>query len=233
MPPYRAPLNPNRRRPSLAFCCCLLKHPKRIPPRVRMVTGPAVRRFQRMPIRLTVVALALVALVAAGCGAEDPQSNAPSPAEIKAAFKGSPPKLQTLHGQANQLLGGGKSAFQARMMNLRGYPVVVNSWGSWCAPCRGEFPVFQQVALKEGKRVAFLGLDAQDNDGNATKFLKRYPVTYPSYKDPDVKASNSIRAGGFFPTTIFFDKTGKLVYSHPGPYKNEQDLIADIRRYAE
>src|SRR4051795_3180926 len=232
MSPYREALHLDRRRRELVTRCCLLKHPKRIPPRVRMVTGPAVRRFQRMPIRLTVVALALVALVAAGCGAKDPQSNAPSPAEIKAAFKGSPPKLQTLHGQANQLLGGGKDAFKARMQALRGYPVVVNSWGSWCAPCRGEFPVFQKVSTQLGRRVAFLGLDGRDNDGEAQKFMKKFPLTYPSYKDPDVKSALSIHAGGFYPTTTFFNAKGKLVYTHPGPYNSAKDLIADIRRYA-
>src|SRR3954451_23790183 len=233
MSPYRDALHLDRRRREVVTRCCLLKHPERIPPMVRVVTGAAVRRFQRMSIRLTVIALALVALVAAGCGAKDPESKAPTPAEIKTAFAGSPPKLQMLHSQANQLLGGGKDAFQARMQELRGHSVVVNSWGSWCAPCRGEFPVFQQVAMKEGKRVAFLGLDAQDNDGNARGFLKKYPVTYPSYKDPDVKLSNSIRAGGFFPTTTFCNKQGKLVYAHPGPYDSEKYLTADIRRYAE
>ena len=171
--------------------------------------------------------------VAAGCGAKEPASNAPSQASIDQAFKGSPPQLQALHKQGSQLLDGGKDAFQKRMAALKGIPVVVNSWGSWCAPCRGEFPVFQQTAVKLGKQVAFLGLDAQDNDGNARKFLKEFPVTYPSYKDPDVKVSNSVHAGSFFPTTIFFDKTGKLVYSHPGPYRNEKELITDIKRYAQ
>jgi thioredoxin-related protein len=56
-------------------------------------------------------------------------------------------------------------------------------------------------------------------------------VTYPSYKDPDVRIASSIQAGVAFPTTVFFDRAGKLVYAHPGPYKNEADLIADIRRY--
>src|SRR3954451_5393687 len=230
MSPLRDALHLERQRASFCNSLMTIKAPVDDGDCVRMVTAATVRRFHRMR---TLALGILCAALLAGCASKDPGSNAPSAAQVKQAFAGSPPKLTALHNQAGQLLGGGKSAFQARMMNLRGYPVVVNSWGSWCAPCRGEFPVFQQVALKEGKRVAFLGLDAQDNDGNATKFLKNYPLTYPSYKDPDVKLSNSIRAGGFFPTTIFFDKQGKLVYAHPGPYDSEKDLIADIRRYAE
>jgi cytochrome c biogenesis protein CcmG, thiol:disulfide interchange protein DsbE len=196
---------------------------------VWMVTERPVRPFARMRIALT--ALAVVLLVA-GCGKGDPDSAAPSRTEIKKAFNGSPPELTALHNQGSRLLGGGKTAFQERMDELRGYPVVINSWGSWCAPCRGEFPVFQRVAVQFGKRVAFLGLDAQDNDGNARKFLERFPVTYPSYRDKDVKISNSVRAGSFFPTTIFFDRNGKLVYAHPGPYDKDADLIADIKRYS-
>ena len=182
-------------------------------------------------MRIAVIAL-VVALLAAGCGESEPKSQAPSQAEVKQALNGAPPKLQALHNQANQLIGGETGEFQDRMTELRGYPVVVNKWASWCAPCRGEFPAFQRAALRYGKRVAFLGLDGQDNDGNARKFLKSFPVTYPSYRDPDLKIAPKIQAGVAFPTTVFFDEHGKLIYAHPGPYKTADDLIADIKRYA-
>jgi cytochrome c biogenesis protein CcmG, thiol:disulfide interchange protein DsbE len=182
-------------------------------------------------MRLAVSAL-VAALLLAGCGGSEPKSAAPSPAAVKHALAGAPPKLSTLHNQANQLIGGKKSDFDQQMADLHGYPVVVNKWASWCAPCRGEFPAFQKAGLKLGKRVAFLGLDGQDNDGNARKFLKSFPVSYPSYRDPDLKISTKIQAGIAFPTTIFFDRSGKLVYAHPGPYTNASQLEADVRRYA-
>jgi hypothetical protein len=59
---------------------------------------------------------------------------------------------------------------------------------------RGEFPVFQQVAVKLGKSVAFLVADAQDYAGDPSNFLSRYPVTDPSYKDPDLAISTTIQA---------------------------------------
>jgi len=62
-----------------------------------------------------------------------------------------------------------------------------------------------------GGDAVLLGLDGQDNDGNARKFLSRFPVTYPSYKDPDLKISTSIQAGIAFPTTIFIDRKGKII----------------------
>ncbi len=189
-----------------------------------------MRRFRQM--RIAATALVCAALLA-GCGQSEPKSAAVPRAQVTKALAGSPPQLAALHKQASQLIGGSKSDFEGALAKLRGYPVVVNKWASWCAPCRGEFPVFQKASLEVGKQVAFLGLDGQDNDGNARTFLKQFPVTYPSYRDPDLKISDSIQAGIAFPTTIFFNRNGKLVYAHPGPYSNAADLITDIRRYAE
>lgn len=183
-------------------------------------------------MRLAATALVLVAVLA-GCGDSDPKSEAPASAEIAKAFAGSPPKLAALHRQANQLLGGTRAEFQQRLEELRGYPVVVNKWASWCPPCRAEFPAFQKASVQLGKRVAFLGLDGNDADDDARKFLKRFPVTYPHYRDPDEKIAPTIQAGAAYPTTVFFDRRGKLVYAHPGPYDKASELIADIRRYTK
>ena len=109
---------------------------------------------------------------------------------------------------------------------------MVNVWASWCDPCRAEFPVFQRASTKLGKRVAFIGLDSQDNDEEAASFLKRFPIAYPSYTDGDNKVAQVF--GGVFglPTTVFYDAKGRKQYVHAGPYKDEAKLRADIARYA-
>jgi thiol-disulfide isomerase/thioredoxin len=175
--------------------------------------------------------LAVLVLVS-GCGEAEPKSAAATPAETAKALRGAPPKLAALHRQANELLGGTRAEFDARLDELKGYPIVVNKWASWCPPCRAEFPYFQQASLRFGKRVAFLGLDGNDADDDARAFLKRFPVSFPHYRDPDEKIAPTIQAGLAYPTTIFFDKTGELVYAHPGPYNSTAELVADIRRYA-
>jgi len=173
--------------------------------------------------------LALCALALGACGSDSPKS-AGKP--DTAALKGSPVPLAALHSQANQLLDGGAGAFRQRLAKLRGYPVVVNKWASWCGPCRAEFPYFQRQSTRLGKRVAFLGVNSNDNDGDAKGFLRQFPVTYPSYSDGNLAIAAVFNGVQAFPTTAFYDKAGKLAYVHQGGYQSEQKLAADIKRYA-
>jgi cytochrome c biogenesis protein CcmG, thiol:disulfide interchange protein DsbE len=177
-----------------------------------------------------VLPLLAVALVA-GCGSSGPESAAPSAATVKKQLAGAPAPLARLHSQANELLDGGKAAFEARLEALRGYPIVVNKWGSWCGPCRAEFPAFQAQSLKRGKRVAFLGVNVQDSESSAKKFLAQYPVSYPSYVDGDLSISAALGAVQASPTTAFYDARGKLRYVHAGAYATGAKLAQDIDRY--
>jgi cytochrome c biogenesis protein CcmG/thiol:disulfide interchange protein DsbE len=180
----------------------------------------------RLPVLLLTLALA-------GCGSgAAPPSAAPRPAQTRAALAGSPPALRALHAQSSRLLAGGPAAFRARLRTLRGHPVVVNKWASWCGPCRAEFPVFQRASTQLGRRVAFLGVDSNDNDGDARDFLRRYPVSYPSYADPDQKVAEVFGATLAFPTTAFYRASGKLAYVHQGPYLTAAKLREDVARYA-
>ncbi|GAC1441735.1 MAG: hypothetical protein NVSMB51_21960 [Solirubrobacteraceae bacterium] len=183
-----------------------------------------------LPMRRAVAASLLLVAAGTGCGSEA-RNAAPSAQRIAAAFAGSPPALARLHGQAGQLLPASPASFKALLASLRGHPVVVNKWGSWCAPCRAEFPTFQQVSVTRGRSVAFLGLDGGDNRGEAQAFLKRFPVSYPSYSDPDAHIAFAVNASSYYPTTLFFDTAGRLAYLHAGPYVTPAALLSDIRRY--
>lgn len=181
-------------------------------------------------MRLVTTAVLCAALLA-GCGNE-PQSAAPPRRDATAALRGSPAPLAALHAQANRLLEGGRDAFEARLAKLEGRPVVVNKWASWCGPCRAEFPYFQRLAVQRGKEVAFLGVNANDNDDDARRFLDRFPVTYPSYKDPNLEVSAVFKGVPAFPTTAFYDSKGELAYVKQGGYPTERKLAEDIARYA-
>jgi cytochrome c biogenesis protein CcmG, thiol:disulfide interchange protein DsbE len=151
--------------------------------------------------------------------------------ELREKLDGAPPALAALHQQANDLLPGGRDAFDARLRALRGHPVVVNVWGSWCAPCRVELPIIQRASLDWGKRVAFLGVDSSDNRHDAAKLLDDIPVTYPSYEDPNGKIFTRYGLRGA-PSTVYYDAAGKQTYLHQGQYLDRAQLDADIKRYA-
>lgn len=173
---------------------------------------------------LTVATLALAACGQshAGVGHAGPAASPPQLAGAEAA----------LRVQADQLLDGGTNAFAARLTGLRGTPVVVNQWASWCGPCRYEFPFFQHLAGRYQGRVAFLGVDSKDARGDAAAFLKQFPVPYPHYYDEDASIARTFGGGRAWPTTAFFAATGKLVFTHVGGYATEASLDADIARYA-
>jgi cytochrome c biogenesis protein CcmG, thiol:disulfide interchange protein DsbE len=182
---------------------------------------------------VVVVAFLVIGLVQANNGGSDkPKSAAPAAAKVRQELAGAPAPLAALHAQGSRLLPGGRDAFKARLAALKGHPVVVNKWASWCGPCRAEFPDFQKASVKYGKRVAFVGVDGNDNHGDATAFLEKYPVPYPSYEDPDGRIAQVLNATVAFPTTVFYDRDGKVSYIHQGQYLTGDKLEQDIKRYA-
>lgn len=153
-------------------------------------------------------------------------------AQISASLAGSPPALATLHAQSDDLLPGGLAALRARLSALRGYPLVINKWASWCVPCQSERGVFQHASATLGRSVAFLGIDSADTSpADARAFLRAVPVGYPSYYDSSGHLGESVTDSSFTPVTVFYDRDGRE-YIHQGPYPSVAKLQRDIRRYA-
>jgi cytochrome c biogenesis protein CcmG, thiol:disulfide interchange protein DsbE len=181
-------------------------------------------------VRLLVLAFLAILLAIGGCGSSQDGNGGDHPAYAR-ALAGAPAALAALYDQGNRLLPGGVDAYERRLAALRGYPVVVNVWASWCGPCRFEFPHFQRAVADYGKRVAFFGIDSQDSDDAAATFLREEPVPYPSYTDPDEEVLESLGGTGL-PDTAFYNSRGELVYLKQGQYSDEADLRADVERYA-
>ena len=191
-----------------------------------------MRRTLLLLAAAALAAVIVIGLTQAGGGSE-PAAKGFDLAKAKEQLAGAPQPLAALHDQSNQLLEGGTGAFEDRLAALRGHPVVINKWASWCGPCRAELPILQQISTAQGKRIAFVGVNARDKRGSAERFAARYPVPYPSYEDPDEKIARAIKAPANFPVTLFVDADGKTVFTHQGGYRSAGDLNADIAKYLQ
>jgi thiol-disulfide isomerase/thioredoxin len=197
---------------------------------------PSNRRSRRTLTALGgVVLLALLAVGLVQLSRSPQAPAAPSGltvAQMRARLAGSPPPLAALHAQANELLPGDAQALHARLAALRGAPVVINKWASWCEPCRAESGIFQRVAVSLGREVAFVGLDSGDTSrADARRFLRGFPQSYPSYYDQSGRLGVAITDSSFTPVTVFYDRAGGR-YIRQGPYSSVAKLEADVRRYA-
>ena len=166
-----------------------------------------------------------------GCGSDD-GGRATPPSLTAPVEEARSPALKKIRAQANRILDADPEAFEARLAELKGHPVVVNQWASWCGPCRYEFPFLRNQANKYGHRVAFLGVNSKDSRDEAAEFLREIPVPFPHFYDKDGEIARVFRGGRAWPTTAYYDASGKLVYTHAGSYASEAKLEEHVRRYA-
>lgn len=113
------------------------------------------------------------------------------------------------------------------LSELRGTPVVINFWASWCDPCRTEAPVLE-AGWREAKRqgVLFAGVDMQDVRADAREFLRTFDVSYLNLRDRGKTTSQRYGATGI-PETYFVSKSGDVVGHVLGAITAEQ-LTAGI-----
>jgi cytochrome c biogenesis protein CcmG/thiol:disulfide interchange protein DsbE len=102
---------------------------------------------------------------------------------------------------------------------LRGRPVVLNFWASWCAPCEDEAPLLRQVAAAEvPKGVAFVGINAKDTTDGALAFIARYRPGYPQVSGGSIADRYGVSQ---FPETFVVDRQGRTVAWFPGEIEPE------------
>jgi cytochrome c biogenesis protein CcmG, thiol:disulfide interchange protein DsbE len=187
--------------------------------------------MRRVLYLVAAVALVVVVIVGLGQAGGDEGGEAAQTFDLEAAkqqLQGAPAPLAALHEQSNAILDDG---FDEQLADLKGHPIVINKWASWCRPCRSEFPIFQQVATERGKELAFLGVNAADKRPAAEKFLRERPLPYPSYEDPDEEIARDLKVAKFFPMTVFVDEQGKTAFIKAGEYTSKAELEADIDKY--
>lgn len=110
-----------------------------------------------------------------------------------------------------------------KLSDLRGKPVMINFWATWCGPCQVEMPLFVDAYNKNKDQLVVLGVDVQEPAEPVRQFMQRFGMTFPVPLDLDGQVSTLYRVRAL-PTTYFIDAEGRIVRAHRGAILNRPQL---------
>jgi thiol-disulfide isomerase/thioredoxin len=113
-----------------------------------------------------------------------------------------------------------------RLGQLRGRPVLINFWATWCPPCQDELPVLQTAHQQYGERVVVMGIDLEESKETVAAFLAGRGITYSILLDQNGGITNGLYQVQGLPTSLFIGADGLVSARHVGPLTE-----ADIDRY--
>jgi peroxiredoxin len=107
------------------------------------------------------------------------------------------------------------------LADLRGKPVVVNYWATWCGPCVREMPMFQKYHDLYGDKFVMIGIDEEEPAGQVQELVDSFEFTYLMLLDTDVSVGELYQVM-VLPSTFFIDADGILRYRHVGTLEENQ-----------
>lgn len=106
---------------------------------------------------------------------------------------------------------------EIKLSDLRGEPVMINFWATWCPPCKAEMPDMQKFYEETGMHVIAVNVtDSERSKANVPKFVDELELTFPVLLDEDGDVSELYEAFQL-PTTYFLDKDGSIYFKLAGP----------------
>lgn len=110
------------------------------------------------------------------------------------------------------------------LAELKGEPVILNFWATWCGPCRVEMPELQAAYEQyqdEGLHLIGVEVASSGSAEESAAFLDEVGVTFPTYRDTDNAMEDAYLKRPALPTTVFIDREGIVRYVQLGPVTNE------------
>jgi len=118
------------------------------------------------------------------------------------------------------------------LAGLKGKPIVLNFWASWCPPCRLEAPLLERTWREYKDRgVMFIGVDIQDKEEDALNYIREFDITYPNAPDPTGEVSIDYGVSGL-PVTFFVSRKGEILRRWVGAIEKKV-LISSIQEIME
>jgi thiol-disulfide isomerase/thioredoxin len=174
----------------------------------------------RRPALRTTISVAVILVVATACAQAPTQRRTAAPTCPRVAVPEGV-NASLLPPTTCSLPQFDPARFRELLGQLRGVPVVVNIWGSWCGPCLKEAPELARVAREFEGRVQFLGVDINDLRVPAANFIRRFGWPYPSVFDPPGAIRDALGLVGQ-PHTLVFDAAGRRTLTHAGAITTRQ-----------
>jgi peroxiredoxin len=119
------------------------------------------------------------------------------------------------------------------LASLRGKPVLLNVWATWCHPCRDEIPALQALHERykaRGLELIGVSIDVDGADEAIREFMRDFRMTYPIWRDPDERVSTEFLVVGV-PATFLIDRNGVLRWRKTGPIEpGDTSLVAALER---
>jgi thiol-disulfide isomerase/thioredoxin len=208
-----------------------------MPTRKVLTKDTPMRRRRVLSQHFLTGLVALVVLLLTGCataGADEPTRGAGQagyPQSGRNLTRITPEQRQQLPEISGPALGGDRTLSSR---DYHGKVVVINVWGSWCAPCRSEAPELQAASEQTKGTAQFLGITSKDYDpATALAFTRAFSITYPSIFDPTGKVllefADTLPPSAI-PSTMIIDSQGRLAARVLGPIttKSLVDMITDV-----
>ncbi|EGX61097.1 MULTISPECIES: TlpA disulfide reductase family protein [Streptomyces] len=213
------------------------------PPARRTHSVPAVppadrgvsRTRGRLQVRRRAAGLVAAALLLTACGTGTTSGSSDTKnadaTGTRQALTQYPPGKRTA---APMLSGKTITSGRLDLADLRGKVIVLNVWGSWCAPCRAEAPDLKKASEETyDLGVRFVGINTRDNDAAAKAFERNYGITYPSFRDPDGKLLLGFDGRiplSAVPSSVIIDRDGRIAARIIGPttYTTLSELVKGI-----
>ena len=171
-------------------------------------------------ISLSAIVL-LCVLILSGCGSVTPKAEPPTPSVPEGITIGKRAldfKLQTLAGDSILLSG------------LRGKPVLVNFWATWCVPCKTEMPYLQQINDSySSKGLVVLTVDWKEKPETIQKFMTSNNLSMTVAMDIDGKVAQAYAVGAI-PTTFLIDKDGIIRQKITGAFANKEAIEKELKK---
>ena len=197
------------------------------------------KRILFIAVLALLLLLSLSACGARSSGNEQQESAVPTPARVEAELKPEPISEPEPTPEASVDCAPDFTVYDAegnvlRLSDLRGKPVVINFWATWCGPCRAELPHFDAAYAELGGEIVFLMVDLTDGysetvDG-VLAFLNETGYGFPVYYDLDGAAATAYEISAI-PLTVLIDAQGREVDRHLGSMDAQtlESLLDELR----